>query len=240
MKFIVKNEIFDIFPGLRIGIVVGKGLHTRKRANEMDGLIKENSDKLLKTVGEGEGNLAGFVNIAAWRETYRRFGASPNKYKPTAEAFLKRILKGNAFPNINTSVDAYLAVELLTMLPIGGYDLDKITGDIVLRVSQGNESFHPIGGGDPETTTPGEIIYCDDRLVLTRNWNYRDSDITKITEDTTNIFLAVEAALGDINTEDVALTVDKIVEYETRYCGGEYQTYFLDKQNPEIQVKINH
>ncbi|NIM16725.1 MAG: hypothetical protein GTO45_32445 [Candidatus Aminicenantes bacterium] len=236
MKFIVKDEIFDIFPNLKIGLVVGRGLTIRKQAKELQTLIKSNVDSLLERVGSR--NLTDFSNIRAWRETYRKFGASPKKYRPTAEAFLRRILKGHPFPNINTAVDAYLAVELLSMLPIGGYDLNNITGDIQLRISQGGEVFFPIGGEniDPEYTVPGEIIYADNKIVLTRNWNYRDSDLTKITEDSTEIILASEAALDDINAEDVSGTVNKIVEYETAACQGEYYTYLLDKKKPEVII----
>jgi len=235
MKFIVKKEIFDIFPALKIGVVVGRRLTIRKKSKELEMLVKSNVEKLREKVGDK--NLIDFNNIGAWRETYRKFGVSPKKYKPTAEAFLGRIIKRHSFPNINTAVDAYLAAELLYMLPIGGYDLEKITGDIVLRVSRGQESFLPIGGENTELTLPGEIIYADDRIVLTRNWNYRDSDHTKITEDSKDIILASEAALGDIDPGDLTRTIDTIAQYEFAFCQGQYNTYFLDKENPEAQIK---
>lgn len=236
MKFTVKEEIFDIFPDLKIGLVLGRGLHIGKRPEEADPLIKENVGKLLKKVGDKK--LTDFKNIAAWRETYRKFGVNPRKYKPTAEAFLKRILKGSPFPNINSAVDAYLAVELLYMLPIGGYDLEKISGDIVLRISPGEELFQPLGSENTELTAAGEIVYADDRIILTRNWNYRDSDVTKITKDTGDILLASEAALGDIDEKDLIQTIDRIAEYLSHYCQGEYHTFFLDKKKPEVYV--NH
>jgi len=234
MKFSIHPEIFEKFPHLRIGVVVGKGLKNGKRGSEMDNLINENISRLVDRVGEK--NLSDFPNIAAWRETYRQFGTNPNKFKPTAESFLKRVLKSPVFPSISKAVEAYLAVELITMLPIGGYDLTKINGDIVLRISKGNESFLPLGGGAPELTNPGEIIYSDNRIVLTRNWNYRDSDETKIVEESEEIFLASEAALPEISSEDLKLTIEKIAEYETIYCGGTYQTYFLDRDTPEVHI----
>ncbi|MGD2089226.1 MAG: phenylalanine--tRNA ligase beta subunit-related protein [Candidatus Aminicenantes bacterium] len=234
MKLTVKDEIFNRFPHLRIGMVVGRGLNIRKKSTALRTIIEQNTTKLFKRVGDKK--LTDFQNITAWREVYRELGVSPKKYKPTAEAFLKRILKGNPFPCINTAVDAYLAIELLYMLPIGGYDLAKVRGDITLRFSKGDETFLPIGGKNREATRPGEIVYSDDKIVLTRNWNFRDSDHTKITEYSKNIILISEAALSNISSEDLTHTIEGLVEYESRFCRGEYDTYFLDRGNPCVNL----
>lgn len=234
MKFDVTDEIFKMFPDLRIGVVVGEGLQIRKSFPRLQEIVEENSRLLKERVGDK--SLNSFPNINAWRETYRRFGVSPKKYKPTAEALLRRVIKNQGFPNINTAADAYLAAELVTMLPVGGYDLDTIEGDIRLLVSPGDETFHPLGGGEPEVTAPGEIVYKDDKQVLTRNWNYRDCDFTKITENTTRMILAVEAALGEIETKDVELTLEKIAEYTSICCQGTYRTYMLDSKNSAVDI----
>jgi DNA/RNA-binding domain of Phe-tRNA-synthetase-like protein len=235
MKFIIKQDIFERFPELKIGVVVGRGLTIGKRTRDQETLIQSNIKELIEKTGNK--TLTDFANIRAWRDTYRQFGVNPKKHKPTAEAFLRRIVKGHAFPGINTAVDAYLAAELVTMLPIGGYDLAAIRGDIRLRVSEGNESFRPIGGSEDETTTAGEIVYSDDQIVLTRNWNYRDSDYTKITEGSKDIVLACEAALPEIAEQDLTLTLRKIVEYETQFCAGEYETHLLDRNHAEVDIR---
>ena len=159
MKFTVKQEIFDIFPDLKIGVVVGKGLRIGKRSKELETLIRKNVEKLVETVGDKK--LSDFKNISTWRETYRKFGVNPKKYKPTAEAFLKRMLKGNPFPGINSAVDAYLAVELLYMLPIGGYDLGKISGDIVLFWASNDFGLSQEKTINPITTNKYVIRHLD-------------------------------------------------------------------------------
>ena len=234
MKFIIKQEVFELFLELKIGVVVGRGLTIGKRSRDQEALIESNIKELIEKTGNR--TLTDFANIRAWRDTYRKFGVNPKKYRPTAEAFLRRIIKGHAFPSINTAVDAYLAAELVTMLPIGGYDLAAITGDIRLRISKGNESFRPIGSNEEETTAPGEIVYSDDQIVLTRNWNYRDSEYTKITETSKDIILACEAALPEIDEQDLTQTLHNIVEYETRFCRGEYETHLLDRNHAEVNI----
>ena len=236
MKFTINPEIFELFPHLRVGVVIGRGLKNGKRPEGLDKIIAENVKSLQEKVTGAGKALMDFPAISQWRETYRQFGVSPKKYKPTAEALLKRLLKDNPCPNISTAVDAYLAVEPLFMLPVGGYDLDTIEGDIVLRRSKGDEEFTPLGGGDPQLTSEGEVIYSDDKRVLTRNWNYRDSDSTKITEESTAILLACEAAMPDIPTQDISGTIETIADYEKKFCGGDYKTWFLDKNNPSVTI----
>ena len=233
MKYIIEKELFEKYPGLRIGVVVGKNLEIVYNKPELIALKSENVEKFLNYMDGKE--ILNEPNIEAWRETYRSFGVKPKKHQPTAEALLRRILKGEDLPNVNTAVDAYLAVELLYLLPIGGYDLSKIDGDIILRISQGKETFCPIGSANDEMTEQGEVIYADNSNVLTRRWNYRDADHSKITTETRDIILASEATYDMIKTEDVTNTINRIVEYESKFCGGTYETFFLDKNTPMIE-----
>lgn len=235
MKFIIEYDIFRIFPDLRVGIVLGRRLRIRKRLKELENLIEDNRKNLLERMENIK--LTDFTNIKSWRETYRQMGLDHKKYRPTVEALVQRTIKGHTFPIINTAVNAYLAVELLTLLPIGGYDLAAIYGDICLRVSTGGEFFKPPGRGKVQFTTPGEIVYSDAKTILTRRWNYRDCDCTKITENTTEIILAIEATLKDIRTRDLIDTMVKIVEYESAFCQGTYSTFILDKINPEVELQ---
>jgi len=235
MIFGITDEIFSQYPDLRVGVVVGHGLDIRPGHP----LLPEHIERLRRSLSErvGDRPLSEFPNIAAWRETYRSFGVNPRKFTPTAEALLSRLLKNKPFPNINTAVDAYLLVEMETMLPIGGYDLRKLSGDVTLRRSPGGEAFEPLGsGGAVETTTGNEMVYADHLRVLTRNWNYRDAETTKISEETTDIVLACEAALGAIDTVDIEATVKGIVAYESMFCGGRYRTWILDSSHREITI----
>jgi DNA/RNA-binding domain of Phe-tRNA-synthetase-like protein len=233
MKFIIDYDIFRIFPDLRIGIVLGRGLQIRKHLKELENLIEDDIKKLRQRMENKK--LTDFTNIKCWRETYRQLGLK--KCRSTVEELVLRMIKGNNFPVINTAVNAYLAVELLTMFPIGGYDLALIDGDICLRVSTGGEIFIPPGGVKVEFTAPDELVYSDNKTILTRHLNYRGCDGSKINENSSMIFLSSEAALKDIRTQDLIETLIKIVEYESAFCQGMYSTFLLDNINPEVELK---
>lgn len=235
MKYKIEEELFKIYPDLRVGIVIGTNLKIGKNNPKIDKLIEKNKIVFQKTFEDK--NLQDHPNIKAWREAYKSIGVNPKKRKPSAEALLRRILKNQIFPRINDAVDAYLAVELITFLPIGGYDLTRIKGDIILRRSKGTEKFIPIGSQQEEYTKNGEVIYADRFSVLTRSWNYRDSAHSCITEDTKNIILASEAVYKEIETVQLKKTIEKIVEYERSYCGGEYDIFYLDRATTETYLK---
>jgi len=232
MRVSILPSIFHKFPQLRVGIVVGNRLEISRVNSELRRVIGDSVDKILNDSNGTK--LREHPNIVAWQQAYRLFGTNPKKHKPTAESLLRSVIGGREFPNINSAVDAYLAVELSSLLPIGGYDLSRVEGGILLRTSPGGETFCPLGSLTPEHTYEGEIVYSDSCKVLTRRWNHRDADYTKITEQTRDIILLSEACNDLIKDEDLNNTVKMIVEYERRFCGGEYTTFFLNVENPEV------
>ncbi len=86
--------------------------------------------------------------IAATRDTYKRCGKDPGRYRPSAEALRRRILRNIPLYRINTLVDLINLVSLRTGFSIGGFDADKITGNrLVLGIGEAGEAFEGIGRG---------------------------------------------------------------------------------------------
>jgi len=227
MKLIVSSDVAKLYPNLRIGVVVARGINNYGRHDKLEALKREKVATLRQVYSLD--TLSTHPYIIAWRDTYQSFGVNPKKSQPTAEALIRRVLKGLELPNISKAVDLYLLAEIEFFLPIGGYDLDRIAGDIVLRLSPGNESFVPLGSSQAtEITKPGEVIYADSERVLTRAWNFRDCDFCKITEESTNIALFSEAALPSIPTSDLEKLIEKIQEYILIFCGGQTKTLLVN------------
>jgi len=234
MKLIVSEEMRAKFPKLKIAVVMAD-LTNDNRKDDIDDKINKEYEKFISCVESVE-KLNNLQEILEWREVYREFGINPKKKKPSAEAFLSRVLKNNYIPKINPAVDAYLVAETLHCLPIGGYDLDKIDGDIYLTLAKGNESFVPIKGEDSEETKEGEVIYKDNERVLTRCWNYRDCDYSQISACTKRLALFVEAPNDNISTEKVIETAKKIEENLIDFCDAKTKMLFLDEANNELII----
>src|SRR5437879_2304238 len=126
-KLVVSDDIVKLFPDLRIGIVVARGIDNLGNSNEIEEIKRTKADNLRDRLSSE--TLSQHPLIAAWRETYRRFGTKAKEHKPTAEALLRRVLRGDSIPTISKVVDLYLVIETEFLLPIGGYDLDKVEGN---------------------------------------------------------------------------------------------------------------
>jgi DNA/RNA-binding domain of Phe-tRNA-synthetase-like protein len=234
MRLVIDKDIITLFPDLRIGVVTGRGIQNGS-ANEEVERIKQSASASVQQNLSTE-TLSQHPSILAWREAYRRFGAKPKDHRPTAEALLRRILRGEGIPTISRAVDLYLAVEAEFYLPIGGYDLNKVDGDITLRLSAGDEPFIPIGAtAADEKTSPGEVVYVDASKVLTRRWNYRDCDAAKVTADSQNIALFCEAPFPEIPTNQLQKCTGRLADYLQRFCGGAISVHFVEAQSQQGQ-----
>ena len=59
---------------------------------------------------------------------YKKVGIDPTKTRPSNEALLRRVRKGDAIPRINSAVDIINWCSLEFQLPYGLYDSSKISG----------------------------------------------------------------------------------------------------------------
>src|SRR6186997_83159 len=78
---------------------------------------------------------------AAVRSMYKRVGIDPTKTRPSSEALLRRVRKGDALPRINSMVDVCNWCSFEFQLPYGLYDAAKIQGDVTLRIGRDGESY---------------------------------------------------------------------------------------------------
>ncbi|MBI1974198.1 hypothetical protein HYS54_05275 [Candidatus Micrarchaeota archaeon] len=224
MNFIISQEVAARFPELRIGVLVAHGIDNAGTNEDLERLKSECAKKLRERLNAEA--LEVLPSAAVWREVYQSLGVSSKKHLPTNEALLKRVLKGGPLPTISKAVDSYLCAETETYLPIGGYDLDRISGDIRLRTSPGDEPFQPLGSAEAsDTTLPGELVYADSSRILTRRWNYKDCEPCKITQQSRSIILMSEAPDNRIGDQEVEKTLELISEHIKRFCGGETRTF---------------
>ena len=80
------------------------------------------------------------------RALYRRFGIDPTRVRPSSEALLRRLKKGESLPRINSLVDVANALSVQLQVPVGLYDLGKVRGvELVVRLGAEGESYTGIG-----------------------------------------------------------------------------------------------
>lgn len=98
--------------------------------------------------------------VARARELYRRFGLDPTRVRPSSEALLRRLKKGEPMPRINSLVDVANALSVQLQVPVGLYDLDKVKGDeLVIRLGKEGEGY--TGIGKEHVKVAGRICVAD-------------------------------------------------------------------------------
>ena len=80
------------------------------------------------------------------RALYREFGVDPTRVRPSSEALLRRLVKGEPLPRVNSLVDVANAMSVQLQVPVGLYDMDKAVGDeLTIRLGREGESYTGIG-----------------------------------------------------------------------------------------------
>lgn len=134
------------------------------------------------------------AHLNAWRETYRAFGAKPQRTPCSAEALRKRCERDGTVPASNAVVDLYNAVSLRFAIPVGGEDAASYVGSPQLVRATGAESFDTMADGQPklETVETGEVVWRDNLGATCRRWNWRQGTRTRITEASTSLWFVLE------------------------------------------------
>jgi lysyl-tRNA synthetase class 2 len=233
MKFIIDTEIFDRFPGLKVGIVKGEKVDNHGESDEIARLIREREEE-IRSEFDPE-TLSQHPKIQAWREAYSSFGAKPKKYKSSVESLYRMILKGNDLRPINKIVDLYNYISLKHLVPVGGDDTAKVEGDIRLKIARGDEPFTPLNSEEIVTAKEGEVVYTDSKEALCRRWNWRECDKTKMTENTEEILLVVEG-LPPVTKEEVQKIIEELSTLTSEHCSGETRTFILDVASREAEI----
>jgi DNA/RNA-binding domain of Phe-tRNA-synthetase-like protein len=209
----VSEAVGQRFPRLRIAAVVARGFGGQEPwpEAEADLAALEKAAADGDTLPDGEND----AHIAAWYAAYRAFGTNPRRERPSVDALRRRLARTARLPRINAAVDCYNLVSVSHGVPAGAFDLAAVHGDILVGFAAGHEEFTPLG--EPDTTEHprlGEVIYADQTSVLTRHWNHRDADRTKVTQHSSHILFVLEttesAAFGsavDAAAADLAARV---------------------------------
>ena len=185
---------FKLFPDLanivRPGVLWFDGATVVEREPRMNAPLAE-AESRVRTSRPAE--------VSSVRSMYKRVGLDPTKTRPSSEALLRRVRKGDCLPRINSMVDVCNWCSLEFQLPYGLYDAARIEGDVELRLGHPGEQYGGIRKDDVHVA--GRITLAD-RVGPFGNPT-SDSARTMVTTQTTRALLVVFAPLE--------LDVDRLV-----------------------------
>ena len=145
MEIIIEDIIKSIAPQLHVITI------------ETDVINSETPDEFWRELTDEAKRISSLYEvsdinkrpgIAATRQAYKNLGKEPNRYRPSSEALCRRAAKGMELYRINTLVDIINLISMRSGYSIGGFDADKIDGDILsLGAGRAGEEFDAIGRG---------------------------------------------------------------------------------------------
>ena len=152
---------------------------------------------------------------AAVRTMYKRIGLDPTRTRPSNEALLRRLRKGDRLPRINSMVDVINWCSVECQLPYGLYDRARMHASVTLRLGTPGEEY--AGIRKDTVHVGGRLVVADADGAFGNPTS--DSARTMVTVATANALVVVYAPV-DVDRRRLAQVLDLTAERLRRVCGG--------------------
>jgi len=209
MEITITNKIREACPKLVLGIVRCEVINSETSIE----LRKEMDEEILRFSAS---YLLDDINkrpeIEATRRIYKTLGKDPNRYRPSAEALCRRIIRGIPIYKVNTLVDIINLVSIRSGFSIGGFDIAKINGNIVLGVGTKEDEFEAIGRG--LLNVEGLPLFRDTLGGIGTPTS--DNERTKIVDTTTELLLVLNGYSGKAGLVEAVDDVNRLL---SKYAG---------------------
>lgn len=212
MNIIVSEEIEKVCPGF-VGAAVEADVVNSEYNAELWAEINALGEKYkAEYTTETVKTISG---IEATRRVYRACGKDPSRYRPAAEALIRRMLQGKELYQIDTLVDLINLASIAFGYSIGGFDADKFVGDtLTLGIGREGEPYEGIGRG--MLNIAGLPVYRDAEGGVGTPTS--DNERTKIELSTRHVLVLVNGYDG--NEAQVKTNAEYIIRLFEKYAQG--------------------
>ena len=215
MQFTTSQEVQDL--GLKTHCITVTGLKNTKNNPDFDDyknkVIEDLKSKYSKETIKTDPVLEGF------RTLHTKVERSNRKYVSSPENLIAMLTKRGSIPSINLLVDIYNLVSIETRLAFGAHDINKIEGNVTLRLTKGDEKFLGLGQSEQKNINAGEYGYIDDSNEIICRLEYRQCEKTKVGLEVQDVFFIIQ---GNEFTSDeyIENATKKLIDLVKQYCGG--------------------
>ena len=204
MTFTLAPELASI---VRPGVIWWTGATVVSHEHRLDSLLAE---------AEAKVRITPPAESAAVRTMYKKVGIDPTKTRPSNEALLRRVRKGDTIPRINSAVDVINWCSLEFQLPYGLYDFAKVSGPVTMRRGAEGEKYAGIRKDD--VNVGGRITVADDIGAFGNPTS--DSARTMVTSSATELLVAIYAPI-EISRAQLERVANTTAERLAAIVGGQ-------------------
>lgn len=206
----IVKEIFENYPFTTIGYLAVINLSTISEWT-IPPSVKSLAKRRIIENSISIQNVSDFPAIKSWRNVYQSCGVKPKTYKSSIESLVRRFIQ-DEYREIIPVVDLYNYVSAQFLVPIGGYDLEMINGNMKLTVAEGSEGFCGLSGKENIKVEKGQIIYSDEDAissVVCWMWNQKDAKRTMLTPESSKALFIFDC-LNDEERINVGLAMEEL------------------------------
>ncbi|MBN2100354.1 tyrosine--tRNA ligase [Candidatus Dojkabacteria bacterium] len=219
--FNLSKQILQKFPKASVGCLVVRNIDNTKALDNTYQILWNQIEQSAREKNSKKEN-------SEWVLAFQKVGLNPDNETPSHIALLKRVRERQEIPSINPLVNIYNAVSLKYLVPLGGHDLDKISGNITVGPNLNELKFIEMNSNNEIKVPEDEIVYADEKHILTRKWVWRQSNTSKTTEETKNIFIPIDNTgnKSDKEIKKIAIEIKSLI------------SKFLGTKNPQFTFSI--
>lgn len=206
MKLQISNSLKQVLPSFSISAYTFSLIESNDEnhlSNELTKAFEELTEEYnqLYTLE----NVVKIEKIKYTRDGYKKLGKDPSHTRAACEALLRRILKYQSIYRLGDVIDLgnYLSLKLLKSVCV--VDLDKICGDIEIRIGNENDEYYGINRGQINVN---RIPLYTDELGPFGNPT-SDTLRTAITNSTKNVLIML------IHFDEESIISDELITEET-------------------------
>jgi len=202
MKLKITNELKKFVPSFKVSCYTFTTLEKNDKENlsndlteAFNNIAKEYQKKYILS------EVTKIPKLKSTRDGYKMLGKDPSHTRPACEALVRRIIRDGSIYRLGNLIDFgnYLSIKLMKSVCM--VDLDKIQGDVTIRIGSDSDYYEGINRGIINVTNLP--LYTDEIGPFGNPTS--DTIRTAITNDTTNVLIMLIHFDDNIEDEDEML-----------------------------------
>lgn len=218
MTFTPTREVLDL--GLKVICLQITDLNNKSETKKFLA-FKEKAYKSLKQKYQ-EFDIETDLILKGFHELHKKLNIKRRKNTPISENILKRFLKEEKLNEDNKLLTLYNIFTLDSRLSIGMYDMDKIKGNITLKID--DKSSYISLDGTIKKLNQKQYVYKDENYIISR-LEVTQNPKTIVDKNTKNILITIEGNEAT-SAEYIMEVASEIIDLITTYCGGKAQIIY--------------
>lgn len=180
MEITVQDQLKQLIPDFKIAIVHYQDIQVGDSPQMLKGRLQLFQESLFFDYEDKK--VTEIPAILEWRKIFKSIGTDPNRYRPSNEALYRRIQKQQFLQTVNSAVDLNNFLSLQYRIPLGIYDLDKLSGHVTIKIGSEDDSYIAINEREVQLTK--KLLSSDNEGAF--GSPYVDSKRSAVSTATTN------------------------------------------------------